>query len=81
MTYVVEFYSEKRTRVPHILRWEQTKTMNNRQTECAVDKYTVLTIGKVVVEWSDESIPGGRIFEGGEERLQFLWGVQTWNFT
>lgn len=49
--------------------------------DCAGNKYTVLTVGKVVVEGSSESILGSSIFEGGEERLQFFWGVQTWNFT
>lgn len=45
------------------------------------NKYAILTVGEVVVERSSESILRSSIFEGGEERLQFLWGVQTWNFT
>lgn len=52
-----------------------TKIMNDAQKVHVVNKYTVLTVGEVVVERSSESILGSSIFEGGEERLQFFWGV------
>lgn len=40
-----------------------------------------LTVGKVVEDGPSEAILGGLVFQGGQERLQLLRGVQAWHLT